>query len=289
METIDFRNMTITIVGLGMEGGSYAIAAKNYLKPKKLFAIDINEDVLIAAEKLKVIDQGFVNPIIPLQASDLVILCVYPSDVIRFVRDNMTYFKSGAVLTDAAGVKRKIVDDLSNIIREDIDFVPGHPMAGNEFKGFLYADKKIFEGNSYLITPTSKNKQQSLSLIESMALKFGCSKIYITDPDTHDTKIAYASQLMHLIASSIVNCDSYTDDMKNFVGGSFRSATRVANINPDLWTDAFFENKDKLLEQIDYFMSNITLVKSALIHHDKKVLHSFFEKSYHKSNSHDNL
>jgi len=269
METIDFRNMTITIVGLGMEGGSYAIAAKNYLKPKKLFAIDINEDVLIAAEKLKVIDQGFVNPIIPLQASDLVILCVCPSDVIRFVRDNMTYFKS--------------------VIREDIDFVPGHPMAGNEFKGFLYADKKIFEGNSYLITPTSKNKQQSLSLIESMALKFGCSKIYITDPDTHDTKIAYASQLMHLIASSIVNCDSYTDDMKNFVGGSFRSATRVANINPDLWTDAFFENKDKLLEQIDYFMSNITLVKSALIHHDKKVLHSFFEKSYHKSNSHDNL
>jgi prephenate dehydrogenase len=277
--------MNITIVGLGMEGGSYAIAAKSYLNPKNLFAVDIDENVLIAAERLKVIDKGFVDPKEALESSDLVIMCIYPSAVISFIKENMGSFKSGAIITDVAGVKRNIVNELVDVMRDDVDFVPGHPMAGNEFRGFLYADKKIFEGNSYLITPTSKNKEKSISVIEEMASKFGCSKVYRTTPDIHDTNIAYASQLMHLIATSIVNSNSYTKDMKNFVGGSFKSATRVANINPDLWTDAFLENKDKLLEQIELFSSNVNLIKDALINEDRNTIHSFFKMSYEKSNS----
>ncbi len=283
----NFSEMNITVVGLGMEGGSYAIAINQYLKPKNLYAIDIKENVLIAAEQLQVITKGSTRPEEILPKSDLVIMCIYPTGVIQFLREYMHLFKPGAIITDAAGVKRNIVKEIVSFVRDDVDFVPGHPMAGNEFRGFLYADKKIFEGNSYLLTPTLKNKESSLQLIEEMALKFRCSKVYRTDPDTHDTKIAYASQLMHLVATALVNCDSYTDDMSTFVGGSFKSATRVANINPDLWTDAFMENSDKLLEQLEKFNANLQMMKTALENKDADTIYRFFETSYLKSNAHD--
>lgn len=285
---MDFSNMNITIVGLGMEGGSFAIAMKHFIKPKKLWAIDINEDILIAAEKLGVIDKGTLIPKEFLSKSDLVIMCIYPSLIIEFMKENINNFKSGSVITDVAGVKRNIVNEISLIMREDIDFVPGHPMAGNEFKGFLYADKKIFEGASYLLTPTLYNKEENLQLIEAMAKKIGCSKVYRTDIDTHDSMVAYASQLIHVIAASIVNNDNYSDDISLFSGGSFKSATRVANINPDLWTDAFIENRDKLIEQIDLFTSNINLIKDALVNKDSDSIHDFLEKSFLKTNIHDN-
>ena len=285
---MNFSDMNITIVGLGMEGGSYAIAINHYIRPKNLFAIDINENILIAAEKLGVIQKGSTNPKDILPQSDLVIMCIYPSDIIDFIRDHMTLFKSGSIITDAAGVKRNIVNEIVNIIRDDLDFVPGHPMAGNEFKGFLYADQKIFHGNSYLITPTTKNKEENIKLVEQMARRFGCSKVYRTDIDTHDSMIAYASQLMHVIAVSIVNNDNFSNDIDLFSGGSFKNATRVANINPDLWTDAFMQNSDFLIDQITAFNDNMELVKKALIDKNSDAIYQFLEKSRLRSNEYVN-
>lgn len=285
---MNFSDMNITIVGLGMEGGSYAIAINHYIRPKNLFAIDINENILIAAEKLGVIQKGSTHPKDILPQSDLVIMCIYPSDIIDFIRDHMSLFKSGSIITDAAGVKRNIVNEIVNIIRDDLDFVPGHPMAGNEFKGFLYADKKIFHGNSYLITPTIKNKEENIKLVEKMAMRFGCSKVYRTDIDTHDSMIAYASQLMHVIAVSIVNNDNFSNDIDLFSGGSFKNATRVANINPDLWTDAFMQNSDFLIDQITAFNDNMELVKKALMDKDSDAIYQFLEKSRLRSNEYVN-
>ncbi len=285
---MNFSDMNITIVGLGMEGGSYAIAINHYIRPKNLFAIDINENILIAAEKLGVIQKGSTNPKDILPQSDLVIMCIYPSDIIDFIRDHMALFKSGSIITDAAGVKRNIVNEIVKIIRDDLDFVPGHPMAGNEFKGFLYADQKIFHGNSYLITPTIKNKEENIKLVEQMARGFGCSKVYRTDINTHDSMIAYASQLMHVIAVSIVNNDNFSNDIDLFSGGSFKNATRVANINPDLWTDAFMQNSDFLINQITAFNDNMELVKKALIDKDADTIYQFLEKSRLRSNEYVN-
>jgi prephenate dehydrogenase len=285
---MNFSDMNITIVGLGMEGGSYAIAINHYIRPKNLFAIDINENILIAAEKLGVIQKGSTDPKDILPQSDLVIMCIYPSDIIDFIRDHMSLFKSGSIITDAAGVKRNIVNEIVDIIRDDLDFVPGHPMAGNEFTGFLYADQKIFHGNSYLITPTPKNKEENIKLIEEMAKRFGCSKVYRTDIETHDSMIAYASQLMHVIAVSIVNNENFSNDINQFIGGSFKSATRVANINPDLWTDAFMQNSDKLIDQITAFNDNMELVKKALVEKDADTIYQFLEKSRLRSNEYVN-
>lgn len=285
---MNFDDKNITIIGLGMEGGSFAIAIKHYINPKNLFAVDIDENIVIAAEKLDVITKGYTDASEVLGKSDIVIMCIYPSLIVDFMKNHMQDFKSGCIITDVAGVKRNIVKELDNIVRDDIDFIPGHPMAGNEFRGFLYADKNIFNGCSYLLTPTHKNKEDNLMVIESLAKRIGASVVLRTDIETHDTMIAYASQLIHVIASSIVNSEYYSDDITLFSGGSFKSATRVANINPDLWTDAFLENKDKLIKQIDAFSCNIQSLKNALMENDEALIHSFLTESFTRSNKHIN-
>ena len=279
------EDLKITIVGLGMEGGSYAIALRHYINPKKLWGVDIDENSLIAAGKLGVIDKGFLNPIEPLKNSDLVIMCIYPSGIIDFIEENNLNFKSNCIITDVAGVKERLVNEINSFIRDDLDYIAGHPMAGNEYKGFLYASKDIFNGANYLITPSSKNKEENLKLIENIAYKIGCSNVMRIDYITHDIMIAYASQLIHVIATSIVNNEHFSDDITLFSGGSFKNATRVANINSDLWTDAFIENKKYLIEELEKFEKNISLVKNSLENNDREALYNFLQKSYLKRNN----
>lgn len=283
------ENLNITIVGLGMEGGSYAIALRHYIKPKNLWGIDIDEDTVIAAEKLGVIDKGYSSIEETLSKSDLVIMCIYPSDIIEFIRKNNNNLKKNCIITDAAGVKEKLVKEINMFLRKDLDYIAGHPMAGNEYKGFLYASKDIFDGANYLITPIEKNKEENILLIEELAYKIGCSNVMRIDYKTHDIMIAYASQLIHVIATSIVNNDHFSDDIVLFSGGSFKNATRVANINSDLWTDAFFENKNYLIKELENFENNISLVRKSLVNNDRKALYNFLQNSYIKRNEHKNV
>lgn len=280
------ENFNIAIVGLGMEGGSYAIALRHYINPKNLWGIDIDEDTVIAAEKLGVIDKGYSSIEETLSNSDLVIMCIYPSDIIEFIKKYNSNFKENSIITDAAGVKERLVKEINLFLREDLDYIAGHPMAGNEYKGFLYATKDIFDGTNYLITPIEKNKEENVLLIEELAYKIGCSNVMRIDYKTHDIMIAYASQLIHVIATSIVNNDHFSDDIVLFSGGSFKNATRVANINSDLWTDAFFENKYYLIKELENFENNISLVKKSLENNDRKALYDFLQSSYIKRNEH---
>ena len=105
---MDFSDFNITIVGLGLIGGSFAMALSE-LKPKNLWAIDIDSAVIETAEKMNIIDKGYTSPKVPLMDSDIVILAVYPQKTIDFLKNNMKFFKSGAVITDTAGIKSALL------------------------------------------------------------------------------------------------------------------------------------------------------------------------------------
>ena len=128
---MDCTDFNITIVGLGLIGGSFAMALRK-LYPKNIWAIDIDKETLRAAEEMNIIDKGYISPDIPLSNSDIVILAVYPQKTINFVKSNMSLFKSGAVITDTAGIKSNLIHEIMPVLREDLDFVGGHPMAVKE-------------------------------------------------------------------------------------------------------------------------------------------------------------
>ncbi|MDP4177681.1 MAG: prephenate dehydrogenase [Bacillota bacterium] len=273
MIDLDFN---ITVVGLGLIGGSYAKAIRD-LNPKNLWAVDINEDVLKAAEDDKIIDKGYVDESEPLRQSDIVIICLYPELISNFVKKNIPNFKPGAIITDAGSIKSKIVNEINSFIPSSLDFIGGHPMAGKENKGFEYASKSIFKGANYIITPVIKNNYKNIDIIASLAKKMGCKNIIKISPEKHDEIIAYTSQLPHVIAVSLVNSDILDVDIKYFSGGSYRDMTRIASINSDLWSELFTSNSENLVKIIEKFEENINIMKNAIRSKNTKVLNEKFQ------------
>lgn len=273
----DFKELKITVVGLGLIGGSLAKALKK-LSPKKLWAVDTDQDVLTLAQSTGVIDKGYLDPIIPLQASDLVVMCVYPEITSKFMKDNIDNFQRGAVITDTAGIKSKLLDEVRLILREDLDFVGGHPLAGKETSGFINSSADIFLGANYLITPRDVNKEKSVLLVEKMAKAIGCRQPVRMDAAEHDKIIALTSQLPHVIAAALINC-SQLEDTGLFIGGSFKDATRVAQINVQLWSELLMENNENVNMQIDLFVGNLLKIKQVLQDQDTAGLEGILSKA----------
>lgn len=278
MEESDFRNIEITIVGLGLIGGSYALALKK-LKPKKIWGIDIDRNVIEKAEKMGVIDGGFSEGRLPLERSDLVVICIYPKLAIRFVKENMKHFKQGAVITDVVGNKKKVVTEINSFLREDLDFVGGHPLAGKERSGFTHASAEMFQGANYFLTPISRNKQESLILMGRLIKGLGCKEPICLDPEEHDKIVALTSHLPHVVAAALISSSSRFKDPENLVGGSFRDATRVARMNVDLWSELLLENKENTLTEITVFVDNITKIQEALQNEDESGLREILESA----------
>lgn len=273
-------DFNITIVGLGLIGGSFAMAIKE-LNPKNLWAIDVDEKAIKTAEEMNIIDKGYINPEIPLKKSDIVITCIYPNLTVKFIKDNMNNFKPGAIITDTAGIKEKLIEEIYSFIRDDVDFIGGHPMAGRESKGLGYATKDIFNNANYLITPTDKNKKQNIEKIEEIIRAIGFKNIVKIDSKEHDEIIAFTSHLPHIVASALVNSDS-KNDTKFFVAGGYKDATRVARINEELWSELIMDNYTNNLKQIEIFENSIANFKKAIMNNDRESLKALFRKGSKK-------
>ncbi|MCY6369994.1 prephenate dehydrogenase [Clostridium ganghwense] len=278
---MDKLDLNITIIGLGLIGGSYAMALKE-LNPKKIYAVDIDEKAIDDAEKIGIIDKGYLEADIPLKESDLVIICLYPKLVEKFVKDNINNFKNGAVITDVTGIKSEFIKEVNSILRDDIDFVFGHPMAGREQKGLKFASKDVFKGANYIITPTERNKEKNLRFVEELVKKIGFKNVMSISPEKHDKIIGFTSQLPHVIAVSLVNSDNLGVETGLFTGDSYRELTRIAQINSDLWTELFTGNKENLVREIEIFEENIKKIKNAIINEEKELLSEIMEKASKK-------
>lgn len=270
--------MNIVIVGLGVVGGSFAMALKK-AGYTDVYGIDTNAETIDKAKKQGLIKEGSGNPKEFLPIADLTIVSIYPKIVKDFIINNIDSFKSGSVITDATGIKKMFIDEIVKILPEDIDFVFGHPMAGREKKGIDYASAEVFEGANYIITPISRNKEENIKLVENLAKNIGFKRVRRITPEFHDEMIGYTSQLPHAIAVSLINSDIEGRDTGSFIGDSYRDLTRIANINGELWSELFLGNKDNLLKAINNFELQLDLIKKAIYDDDKESLMEYFQKS----------
>lgn len=270
--------MNIVIVGLGVIGGSFAMCLKE-AGYNSVYGIDINEDTLRKAKEKHLIKDGFKNGSKILNSADLIIISIYPKYVKEFIEENKDYFKKGAIITDATGIKEMLIEEIHNIIPEYVDFVFGHPMAGREKKGIDYASSKVFKGANYIITPTDRNKEENVQLIEDLAYKIGFGRVKKITPKLHDEMIGFTSQLPHAMAVALINSDEEGRETGSFIGDSYRDLTRIANINEDLWSELFLGNKDNLLKAINNFEIELHMIKKAIHDNDKEKLKEHFVKS----------
>lgn len=249
------------------------------LKPKNLWAVDIDKAALDTAERMNIIDKGYTSPEIPLSNSDIVILAIYPQKTIAFVKNNMSLFKTGAIITDTAGIKSDLINEITPALREDLDFVAGHPMAGKEESGLKAATKDMFKNANYILTPVDRNDKKNIDLITEIVKNMGCKRVVHLTPKDHDDIIAYTSQLPHVIAAALIESNSSINKISHFIGGSFKDMTRVATINGELWPELLLYNKENIISKIEDFENSIKEIKNAIINGDEAFLKTTFKSA----------
>ncbi len=260
----------ITIVGLGIIGGSLAKALKGY-PDTTVYGINHRQSIIDMAVADRVIANNGETDEEILEKSDMVVLCLYPSLCVDFVRKHIDHFKKGALLTDVCGIKEQFVKDINSLIRPDMEYVGAHPMAGREVYGYVNSLPDLFKNCNFLITPTPDNTEWAIGEIEKMAKYIGAKKIVRISPHDHDEMIAYTSQLMHVIAVAL--CDNkHIEIASSFAAGSLRDCTRVAVINEVLWSELFIENKEALCVLIDELKGSLDRIENAIKNEDYDTL-----------------
>lgn len=270
--------MVITIVGLGVVGGSFAMAL-NEAGYEEIYGIDIDEDTIKRAKEIGIITDGGTDAEKILKKSDIVIISLYPNLIKTFIDENRNNFKDGAIITDTTGIKELFVEEVLRILPNNVEFVFGHPMAGREKKGLNFASSKVFKDANYLLINTEYNNEKSIKMIEQIIWDAGFKSVKKISPKFHDQIIAFTSQLPHALAVALINSDEEGRETGKFIGDSYRELTRIANINEDLWCELFMGNKDNLLKSIEDFKVELDRIKNAIENDDSISLIEQFRKS----------
>lgn len=267
--------MKITVVGLGVIGGSFVKALKG--KGYEVYGIDTDQQTLDMAKEEGCIIEGYLDGKDIIPETDLTIICLYPSLVLDFIKNNQ--FKPGSIVTDAVGIKSYFLREALSIIPDDVEYISIHPMAGREKKGYQCASKQVFENANFIIVYHDDNKKSTIDFVQEFSKQLGFRSVKIMSPEAHDEIISFTSQLPHCLAVALMNSDDQKYETGKYIGDSFRDLTRIANINEDLWDELFMNNKQYLLASIERFEEQLDILKNAIRDNDDETLKVAFRKS----------
>lgn len=261
------KDVPILIVGLGLIGGSYAMALTK--KGYTVNAITLDQESIDFAVQKGWIAKGSttVDPDL-VKSAKLIVFALYPQVFIDWIEQYQQYFSPETVITDVTGVKTSIVYTIQDFLRKDVEFVPAHPMAGREVYGVHNSDDMIFRGANYIVTPTNRNTEENILMCEQLGWELGFARVSRLTPEKHDDMIGFLSQLTHCIAISLMNCND-TPGMEAYTGDSFRDLTRIARINDKMWSELFLKNRDSLLQHMDAFAQTFDNFRQILKNNDR--------------------
>jgi len=195
---------------------------------------------------------------------ELVVVCLPPLMVAPWIREHADDFAAGALVTDAAGVKEIVCRELADVARAaKWTYVGGHPMAGKEVSGYANADAALFHGASMILTPYDWTPSAAVERLKEILASAGFARFVVTDPTRHDEMIAYTSQLAHVVSSAYVR-DSLAASHAGFSAGSYQDMTRVATVDPDIWTDLFLANRESLEAVLDRLIARLGEYREAI-------------------------
>ncbi|GAB1475885.1 prephenate dehydrogenase [Bacillota bacterium] len=265
----------IGVVGLGLIGGSIAKAIKQ-TEGYKVLGRDILKDVVDKAVLSAAIDEELVDG--KLTECHMIIIALYPKETVNFIKTKGHLLKKGTVIVDCCGVKRSVCSEIQpEASKFGVHFVGGHPMAGIEFSGFEHSKASLFKGASMILTPPEDADEEVIDLLKSFFQTLGFGHIEITTPEIHDSEIAYTSQLAHVVSNAYVKSPR-AEMHEGFSAGSYLDLTRVAKLNPDMWTELFLENSEYLVEEIDGLIGRMTLYRNAIENKGKEELYKLLEE-----------
>lgn len=280
------KDTTFVIVGLGLLGGSYAKGLKE--AGYRVYGIARRQETIDYALNHRLIDEGSIEPEAFLDQADVVIFGLYPHIMIDWIREHQHAFRPHTLLTDVSGVKVNVADTIQSFLRDDVEFIAAHPMAGRETSGIEYANTEMFKDANYIIVPTEKNSEEAVAASRQIAEILQFHHIATLSMQEHDEMIGFLSQLTHVIAVSLMNTHD-NSHLVEYTGDSFRDLTRIAKINETMWTELFLLNKKILLHEIDAFANELKHFRDTLENEDTEEMKRLFIQSTQRRKKFDKL
>jgi len=279
-EESDFKK--ITIIGVGLIGGSLGLALRKDRPKFKIVGVD-KKEVIEKAMVRGAIDEGTVNFKEGVKEADIVIMATPVKTILDLLPKISPFLKKGCLITDTGSTKVKIVETANQVLSSDIHFIGGHPMAGSEKYGIDSADSHLFQEKTYILTPTKKINLMAIEKIFSL-IKIINANILILDPLEHDRVVGTISHLPQIIAISLINVvgrlvqEENNNNYLRAVGGGFKDMTRIAQSPCKIWEDICDTNKETILEIIQKFKEYLNLIEDRLIN-DPEGLREEFQKA----------
>ena len=265
--------MQIGIVGLGLMGGSAARAYK--LAGHTVFADDRDKLMLEYAILCGAVDDTLSPE--KMAACDMIIIALYPKAAVTFLEENAANFGKNTLVVDFCGTKQSVCEKGFALAKaHGFVFVGGHPMAGTHRSGFKHSRADLYRGATMVVVPPVFDDIALLDRVKEGLLPLGFGFMSVTTAAAHDTRIAFTSQLAHLVSNAYVKSPT-AKQHKGHSAGSYRDLTRVAHLQPDMWTELFLENREPLLKEIDCLMENLEAYREALTKEDAETLWQLLE------------
>lgn len=255
---------TVSIIGVGLIGGSLALALKKRGLVNKVIGYGRNEERLRSALELGIIDE-FTTSLKESSSAELIVLSTPLGVFEKIVAELALVLKKGTVLIDVGSVKEWVVNKIEKILPEGVHFVGTHPIAGSDKTGFENARADLFEGAKVVITPTENTDKSAIDRVSELWRKVGASVEFMSAKE-HDRVYALMSHLPHLISFCMVNTVAEIDkNLINYAGSGFRSFTRIAKSSPELWGDIFIMNSENILNCLNVFSEKIEEMKKLIL------------------------
>lgn len=263
---------TLTIVGVGLIGGSIGLAAKKRGLARRVVGVGRDAGKLEHARRLGAIDDVSVSLHEAAATADCLLFCTPVDRIAEQINEAASHCRPDTILTDAGSTKANIVA----AVAADVRFVGAHPLAGSEKKGVEYAHPDLFVQRWTVLTPTDHSPTDALASVQSFWQALG-ARVRLMTPEDHDQALALTSHLPHLLASALAGM--LPDDWRELTATGFRDTTRVAAGDPEVWTPIFQHNRQAVLDSLDRLDDRLRGFRHALLNDDVAMIDQFLAQA----------
>ncbi len=272
----------LAIIGVGLIGGSLARVLREKGEVGEVVGIGRGAANLERAVELGVIDRFEHDPAAGVAGADMVFLATPVCTIAGILREIASSLAPGCTVTDGGSVKEEIVASCEQLMPQGCHFIGGHPIAGTEKSGVDASFSTLYKGKRCIVTPTDGSDQNSLRKVVRMWELAG-SEVVLMNPSKHDKVVAAISHLPHMVAYSLVNAvgtyDRCDENILKYSAGGFRDFTRIASSDPVMWRDIALQNREAVLEMMDFFAASYSELRNLVATSDADGLERFFADS----------
>jgi prephenate dehydrogenase len=267
----------ITIIGVGLIGGSLAKSIKNNNLAEVVFGFGRNLSRLELAQKSNIIDQYSIDISEALDGASIVVIATPVGTFESILRELKPYITEGMIITDVGSTKTGIAKSAREILVEMAScFVPAHPIAGKEKSGFKSSDAELFLNKKVIITPLEINTDKTISSLKKLWEEVGADVDFMS-AESHDELLGMTSHLPHMLAFSLVNyLITQNPSASIYAAGGFKDFSRIASGDAVMWRDICLNNRDQIIAHIKSYQETLSALVDAIDNQDKDKLESFF-------------